>query len=68
MTEWQPIETAPAATPDLNKRVLVYAPYWKEPVGLVLTDGDWWRMQKRQGNAHPTHWMPLPAPPKEGGE
>jgi hypothetical protein len=56
--EWKPIETAPKAD-WTNRKILVYDPRMNEPVEIRLADGDWWR--KHGG---PTHWMPLPAPPK----
>lgn len=59
MDEWHPIETAPAANEAYDRRILVYDPRLKDPVEIRLADGDWWR----HGNG-PTHWMPLPSPPK----
>lgn len=65
MSEWQPIETAPDASEDLGRRVIVYYPRdQKEPVRAQLADGGFWRWGKAQGHYHPTHWMPLPEPPK----
>ena len=78
MSEWQPIETAPK-----DKRILLYRPtapewwmvmggrydsdkYAKNPKPYWSTDN--WslgKMEQRQ-NA-PTHWMPLPEPPKSAG-
>jgi hypothetical protein len=60
MSEWQPIETAPNDAAD----VLFYCePYRKFGVGdsfgilscFITEDGSIF---------HPTHWMPLPEPPK----
>jgi hypothetical protein len=63
--EWQPIETAPK-----DKPVLIWVdgttciginteddegPYWNE---VRLDDGAW------GGEIYPTHWMPLPTPPR----
>lgn len=62
---WQPIETAPKdGTP-----ILAYETDWGYPIsirwhqpwqswvlnGVLLKLGDW---------GEPTHWMPLPAPPR----
>lgn len=61
--DWQPIETAPAATECLDRRVLVIGGIHKE-AAIVLADGGWWRTRAGQGsNGVPTHWMPLPVPP-----
>lgn len=71
MAEWQPIETAPA-----NEFILVWCvpPYDEEvaPVWVVRKDddGDFWIEHDADGmwmsasHAVPTHWMPLPEPPK----
>jgi hypothetical protein len=59
---WQPIETAPAAK-DSDEFVLVVGGFHKT-ADLVKTDGEWWRLLKRDGSKGvPTHWRPLPAPP-----
>lgn len=69
MTPWQPIETAPRdGTP-----LLGFVPsYYQGKGGICLLiwlknarepDGHWY-----DGHAFktdPTHWMPLPEPPKE---
>lgn len=63
---WQPIETAPKVHPlNLGDDLLLA---WVAP-GI----GEWiyvvgnWRGEWMSGShkAYPTHWMPLPAPPKE---
>ena len=62
MTNWQPIETAPAAQSVNDKRILIVGGHLSEPM-LALPDGDWWRSRKAQGGVAPTHWMPLPEVP-----
>lgn len=63
---WQPIETAPKAETskerDLTLRsVLVFHPQANPQIYVRLSDGDWWRGLP---DLSPTHWMPLPTPPK----
>lgn len=70
--EWQPIETAPKdGTPVIITR-------HDETWGWVLGWGEYFQQGKivgwvsrgfreppgELGLAHPTHWMPLPEPPK----
>lgn len=78
MSEWQPIETAPKdGTP-----ILVFSPYEKrdEPTNIIVArygtaNGEefWDYCEEMLSNVSgeidpsPTHWMPLPPPPK-GGE
>ena len=75
MTEWQPIETAPK---DGTPMLLFYpilgvcfgcwdhigtADWWiADSVG---EDPSGWRCPYQEDDMEPTHWMPLPAPPKE---
>ena len=72
---WKPIETAPKD----GTNVLVYErfPKWQKWVGKdeydsyieigYYQDGDWCiRAHVPPWNNDPTHWMPLPEPPKEG--
>ena len=63
MNEWQPIQTAP------NNRefYLVAWEYINKTWGMAVAtkndDGEW--VDEYQDNLyHPTHWMPLPEPPK----
>jgi len=69
MTEWQPIDTAPK---DDGMPIIVYGlseyhktyeyvhlAYWKN-----YTESWWFEGEEM----YPTHWMPLPAPPKKGDE
>ncbi len=59
MSEWQPIETAP-----IGQEVLVYVPRRLGALyaGARLTGTQWW--SRNLGDLKPTHWMPLPEPPK----
>ena len=64
MSEWQPIETAPR---DGTRVMLIdtfdqwhYIGRWNADLG---DQGFWEDMSEY---ALPTHWMPLPAAPKEG--
>jgi len=61
-TAWQPIETAPQ-----DRRVMV----WKEATGIYISefeDGEWpmhgWGRRGGVWYPRPTHWMPLPEPPR----
>lgn len=58
--QWLPIESAPSD----GTRVLIFSN------GAVLsaffdTDYDGWRVGREYYFYYPTHWMPLPAAPKE---
>jgi len=75
MNEWQPIETAPK-----DERILLYRPtspeWWRVIGGMYDSDEyakkpkpywtvDNWALGKlEQRQNAPTHWMPLPEPPK----
>ena len=62
--EWQPIETAPKD----GTQILVYEPEEKyTPIYVVVYDnGKWIEASGEQyANWKPTHWMPLPLPPKD---
>jgi len=74
MDQWQPIETAPK-----DRRILLYqsggggeyyTPAWQKIFTGFWWD-DWyenehfWTADEDRGfEVNPTHWMPLPAPPK----
>jgi len=60
-SQWQPIETAPKD----GTEVLVYVPRRLGPIyaeARNVTGNQWWG--RVLGNLRPTHWMPLPEPPK----
>lgn len=64
---WQPISTAPrdAVTP-----ILVYDPCERDGTEPFVAywdrfTGGGWRDSAYGDICHPTHWMPLPDPPKE---
>jgi hypothetical protein len=68
MSEWQPIETAPRDgtefllyAPDsiINARHYLGVGQWAEPNGMGSIAGWFWPYAIR-----PSHWMPLPSPPK----
>lgn len=65
MTKWQPIETAPTN----NVRVLLYVPPYGVTTGNCNEDINGnirWNMHAvLNKQAMPTHWIPLPEPPKE---
>lgn len=68
--EWQPIETAPEYKFDPN-RWYMNGPHYLLWVGFVTigsygyTQKGKGRWQNHNGNIIPTHWMPLPPPPKD---
>jgi hypothetical protein len=62
--QWQPIETAPKDGSDI---LLYEVPAGKTHIGYFSPVTD---MSKKWGNHYgygfdPSHWMPLPEPPKE---
>ena len=64
---WEPIETAP------KDGTIIFgweprATKWKIKfmVFVKTTDGGYWTNALVSGAILPTHWMPLPEPPKEG--
>lgn len=56
---WQPIATADT---DVTAPVLLWTPH-AMAVGYI-DNGDWWILGSRSV-IEPTHWMPLPDPPKD---
>jgi hypothetical protein len=67
---WQPIETAPQA-PDNSPECWDLLCHWVGgEIGVAYgSKGKWWPGDHSNGEddtwlAEPTHWQPLPAPPK----
>jgi hypothetical protein len=66
MTEWQPIETAPRD----GRRVLLcrakHPEPWSAHTGYWHKSREIWSPMGMypERNPNPTHWMPLPEPPK----
>ena len=60
MTDWQPIETAPKDIGAIigSNGQWVLAMRW-------ATNGMTWTSEYHRSAVVPTHWMPLPNPPKE---
>ena len=82
-TEWMSIDTAPKDGTDIIvmymhiQTQIVHAAFWLNyEEGLDDPDIEgWWTYvwtevgrSKMEGKYSPTHWMPLPAPPKKGDE
>ena len=71
MSEWQPIDTAPKDGTEILLGGLYAKKKWTQSVGSRV--GEYW-MSNDGGDPEwssilffkPTHWMPLPAPPKKG--
>lgn len=65
-TEWQPIETAPKS----GKWVLLWWEYVTDaPFVGYCVSGQWHAAPGgEEWLIGPTHWMPLPRPPKHGGQ
>jgi hypothetical protein len=68
--DWRPIETAPKDWTD----VLTYTPPENHRLGVICgvhvgcfrTDLMVWHLSDDEWELAPTHWRPLPSPPKEG--
>jgi hypothetical protein len=64
MSEWQKIETAPKD----GTRILVFSHCDYESgynLNQAVFKNGWWVEQYCNEYVFPTHWMPLPNPPKE---
>jgi hypothetical protein len=73
MTEWQPIETAPKD----GAAILIWPAQSSftgdDTISYVVRWNDWkeaWieASGEEYDTFYPTHWMPLPPPPKKGDE
>lgn len=66
MSEWQPIDTAPRDGTEILicDAVTTYTPYRAYPALWEPEYG--WRDPDWDGGYDPTHWMPMPPPPKTG--
>lgn len=72
MSEWQPIKTAPKDWID----VMLYCPDDDDGTGangvccgwFSMKDGGYNCWMSNSGPVCPTHWMPLPSPPKTGAK
>lgn len=69
--EWQPIDTAPkdgtVVYVWLSVKLNKYAAFdFNMKLAQWLADAGEWRIEGVGGNVpqRPTHWMPLPSPPK----
>lgn len=60
MSEWQPIETAPR---DGSFALGSSYEEWKYPFIMNFSDAQWVNTCGYD-EVSPTHWMPLPEPPK----
>jgi len=61
MNDWQPIETAPK-----DNLIIGYDPVKENPIQVMKYDyGGWGDAVYQEWSAEPTHWMPLPEPPKQ---
>lgn len=59
MSEWQPIETAPKPNPWDRRLLLFYPPRGHRVEPTVILGG-----YDPDAKEQPTHWMPLPEPPR----
>lgn len=72
MSEWQPIDSAPRNEPILARFVWdddlsengVYAVRWHDHWQEWVLHGVLIALSNDKDPRHPTHWMPLPEPPR----
>jgi hypothetical protein len=68
MTGWQPIETAPKDGTTFEGKLPDEARFtikWKRDAWAFDYGGCWLVLNQKN---QPTHWVPLPPPPKKGDE
>ena len=65
---WQPIKTAPKD----GTRILLFWPYWRKRHAVIgfydrdsVANNKWEADCALDEGPLPTHWMPLPDPPKD---
>jgi hypothetical protein len=74
MTDWQPIETAPKDGTVIDLWCWPYNGQARRMTGYWWVRGVGWRTDLRENDIakskwnKPTHWMPMPAPPKAEGQ
>ena len=67
MSEWQPIHTAP------DEEYVLVADEWGIQIAMRDENHQWWAVVRRIDQEDnypifdPSHWMPLPEPPKVEG-
>lgn len=61
MSEWKPIAEAPK---QISTRVLGYSDGWGTDI-FYFNGDEWVLFNEPLKVCRPTHWMPLPQPPKE---
>lgn len=60
LEQWRQIDTAPEDT-----EVLVYRPDGIQKTDVMMRVDDYWYWPDGESpTTHPTHWLPLPSPPK----
>lgn len=59
---WKPISSAPKVKAPMYVVIAVWESYTTDPYCVWCEDGKFVRWPHK---APPTHWMPLPEPPKE---
>lgn len=62
MSEWQPIETAPKEKTPMIVVIGLFGNYVTDPYCVFYSNNEWCRWPHVK---QPTHWMPLPEPPKD---
>ena len=71
MSDWQPIETAPNTGRDGDWSPILVSDGMGVYEAFFDTDAECWvranlSLSDEDAIVHPTHWMPLPSPPRQG--